>query len=133
MRVRSRAMFALTVRSLDGSCRHLEVGADTTATGLREELERSRSLPTFHEVKLFYGTQELRLTRMQEYGLWDNSALISLERKVDKKHDGTGSRACFLPSLRSIRGFQSQIYLESRFPRKSEKKQKKTEILVIYG
>jgi len=47
--------FALSVWSLDGTCRRLEVEAD--GTSLMAELEQG--LPDFHEIRLFQGDREL--------------------------------------------------------------------------
>ena len=43
-------MFALSVRSMDGSCRHLEVEADATLPKIMAQLEQK--LPPFHEIRL---------------------------------------------------------------------------------
>ena len=50
-----RAMFALSVRSLDGSCRRLAVGPSLAEVRAQLDL----GLPAFHEIKLFQGTREL--------------------------------------------------------------------------
>jgi len=51
--------FALSVWSLDGTCRRLEVEAD--GTSLMAELEQG--LPDFHEIRLFQGHRELVVGR----------------------------------------------------------------------
>ena len=59
------AMFALSVRSLDGTCRPVDLLPDSSVADLRAHLEQKLSVPPMHEIKLTQDLQELMTILMR--------------------------------------------------------------------